>query len=121
MATVREDPIRLYTDENMNPSLAQALSDHGYDALSCHAAGNANLGLSDEWQTEWATSQGRAIPSANVRDFSLIATRWSQQGRMHRGILLIRNLPLSDQIRRTVDFLNRYSATDVSNTMMWVS
>lgn len=118
---IPEDSIRIYTDENMNPSLAEAISEHGYDALSCHAAGNANLGLSDEWQTEWASSQGRAILSANVRDFSLIATRWSQQGRTHNGILLIRNLPLSDQIRRTIDFLNRYSAADVRNTMMWVS
>jgi predicted nuclease of predicted toxin-antitoxin system len=118
---VLEESIRLYTDENMNPDLARALVERGYDALSCHEAGNANPSMSDEWQTEWASSRGRAILSANVWDFMMIATLWSQQDRTHSGILVIRHLPLSEQIRRTSDFLERYSAAEVRNTRMWVS
>jgi hypothetical protein len=61
--------IRLYTDEDVDPDLADQLNRQGYDALSCHRAGNQNRGLDVEWQLSFAASDGRAILVYNVADF----------------------------------------------------
>lgn len=42
-----DEPIRLYTDEEVHPKLAQALRERGHDALSCHEAGRSNRRIPD--------------------------------------------------------------------------
>ena len=113
--------IRLYTDENIDANLAPALVELGFDALSCHAAGNANLGLSDYWQLEWAANEGRAILTIDAPDFTRLARLWIVQNRTHSGILFVRWMTLGDLIRATSAFLDRYTAEDLDNVTMWVS
>ena len=60
--------LRLYFDEDsMSQSLAMALRSRGIDVLTAHEAGT--LEASDEEQLRFATSEGRAVYSFNVRDF----------------------------------------------------
>ncbi len=42
--------IRFYSEEDVDPELAVQFPRLGHDAFSCHAAGNPNQGLDDEWQ-----------------------------------------------------------------------
>lgn len=40
--------IRIYTDEDVPPQLAEQLQRHGYDAISCRESGNHNQALPDD-------------------------------------------------------------------------
>lgn len=63
--------IKLYLDEDVDTLLAKVIRDRGYDVLSTH---EANMHKSNDYQQiDFATSQGRAILTHNVRDFYRIA------------------------------------------------
>jgi hypothetical protein len=78
----------LYLDENVDVRLAALLRLKGCDVLTTAEAGRASQGLSDDDQLAYATEQGRAIFSHNVRDFYQIASVWSSAGRDHAGIVV---------------------------------
>lgn len=66
--------IHVYTDEDMYGTIARALRDRGYDAISTPEA--RNLGQSDAEQLRYAISQQRAILTFNVRDFVQLHTEY---------------------------------------------
>jgi hypothetical protein len=80
--------IRIYTDEDVPPQLAEQLQRRGYDAISCREAGNHNQALRDDWQLQWATEQGRAILVFNVAHFLRLDSLWKLQGQSHAGIIM---------------------------------
>lgn len=93
--------IRLYTDEDVDPRVAYELRRYGYDALSCHEAGNSRRGYDDEWQLRFATRNERTILSFNIRDFVTLDRLWKADGQIHFGILLAENrVPLAELIHR---------------------
>ncbi len=58
--------IKLYLDEDVDPLLAKVIRDKGHDVLSTH---EAKMHKSDDYkQIDFATSQGRAILTHNIRD-----------------------------------------------------
>ncbi len=85
--------IKLYLDEDVDPLLAQVLRDRGADCLSTLEA--QNLGRSDNDQLEFATGQGRAILTFNVKDFVRLARECTGLGKHHSGIIVSDHLPLS--------------------------
>ena len=82
--------VRLYLDEDVVPDLADAVRRQGFDCQSAAEAGM--LGKSDEEQLEWAASQGRCILSFNVPDFADLARQWSQAGKSHAGIAVMKQV-----------------------------
>lgn len=103
--------IRLYTDEDVDPEVTIQLRRKGYDALSCHEAGNARRRLSDEWQLTFAAQQERAILTHNIADYILLDRRWKTLGRQHWGIIVgDQALGMSDLIRRIQRHLDTISS-----------
>jgi hypothetical protein len=100
--------IRLYTDEDIDPDLAELLKRQGYDALSCHAAGNQNKGLSDEWQLSYATSQRRAILVYNIAHYIARDADWRARSQEHYGIILTDPRPIGELLRRAKLHLDTY-------------
>jgi hypothetical protein len=79
-------PLRLYMDEDsQSNAVVGALQAAGIDVLTAAAADR--LGLTDEEQLAFATSQSRAIYTANRRDFAQIHRQWLAAGRSHAGII----------------------------------
>lgn len=78
----------LYLDECVDVELAALLRKGGFDVLTTQEAGHANQGRTDEAQLLFASEQGRAIFTHNVRHFEPLARQWSSRGRVHSGIIV---------------------------------
>lgn len=111
--------LRIYTDEDVYGTVARALRDRGYDAMSTPEAGN--LGHSDEEQLTYAISALRAILTCNVGDFMRLHTEYLQTNREHCGIIVSKRLPVSEMIRRMLALLNGISADEMRNRLEFLS
>ena len=111
--------MRLYLDEHVPVAIASALAAHGVDCLTTQQAGNTTL--SDEAQLAFATQAGRAIVTFNRRDFVALARRWQEEGRSHGGMILSRELPLPELLRRFRRFLHQHQSDDLTNQVQWLS
>jgi hypothetical protein len=78
----------LFLDEDVDVELASLLSVAGYDVLTTLSAGRANLAVSDDDQLTYATVNGRALFSHNVKDFVALAQEWASSGKVHAGLIL---------------------------------
>ena len=79
---------RLFLDEDVGGEVARLIRGHGaFDVLTTQEAGRANFGYDDESQLQFATEDSRTIFTFNMRDYDLIAKRWSTEGRHHAGIV----------------------------------
>jgi predicted nuclease of predicted toxin-antitoxin system len=79
--------VRLYLDEMISPTVAEALSEGGADAVA--AAERGALGLSDAAQLARAIHEERALVTYNVRDYVLLAQAAASAGHDHWGIVLV--------------------------------
>lgn len=107
--------LRLYLDEDVDPLLARVLRDRGHDCVSTLEA--ANRGLSDEDQLSYATNQGRAIVTFNIKDFVQLAKR---RGGSHAGIIVSDHLPFRDLLRRISAMLADLGDRDISGRLIWL-
>jgi uncharacterized protein with PIN domain len=110
--------IKLYLDEDVDPLLAKVIRDRGYNVLSTH---EAKMHKSDDYkQIDFATSQGRAILTHNIRDFYRIAKEYSKINKFHAGIILSSQLPFKELLKRTLHLLNKHDAKDLINNIVWL-
>lgn len=72
----------------------------GYDFLTTLEAGRANQRLSDEDQLSFATEQGRALVTHDVRDFMFLAKQWDAEEKAHAGIIVCRSKPVRELAER---------------------
>jgi predicted nuclease of predicted toxin-antitoxin system len=79
--------VKFYLDEDLSPTLAEALQQKGIDAVSAHEAGN--IQLSDSEQLVYASREGRCLVTRNARHFLILAREAIQRQAPHAGILLI--------------------------------
>ena len=114
------DPIRLYLDEDsQRASLIRALTARQVDVLT---ANQANLiGVSDEKQLHFASSQSRTIFTFNRGDFMRLHTDYLQNGRFHAGIIVSDQLEIGVVIRRLLRLLDARSATEMQNWLEFLS
>lgn len=85
--------------DSLSRAVVSALRRAGLDVVTTAEAGNDRL--SDSEQLEFATSLGRAIYTANVRDFAPLHMRWLQSERAHAGIIVRfhQRTPIGQQLR----------------------
>lgn len=83
--------IRLYLDEDVNPQVAALLTAQGIDTLTTRDTGK--LHSTDEEQLAFATEQGRALFTHNVRDFAALCRRCNSEGRHDAGVLYAAQQP----------------------------
>lgn len=111
--------IRVYTDEDMYGTIARALRDRGYDAMSTPEAGN--LGQSDPEQFHYAVLHQRAIVTFNIADFVQLHTEYLHADLEHWGIVVSKRLPIGEVVRRLLNLLNGLTADEMRNRLEYLT
>ena len=93
--------MKVYLDEDLSPSIALFLRQHGLDAVSAHDVGNSQL--EDRAQLEHATRDGRAIVTRNVIDFLQLAHDAVATNTRHAGIVLVPSSFRGDEYQAIAD------------------
>jgi hypothetical protein len=78
----------LLLDEMFTDDIARQLRAKGYDAISV-AADPALAGLPDNQILAYATTEGRALVTASIKDFIPLDTRYRAAGQSHAGLILV--------------------------------
>jgi predicted nuclease of predicted toxin-antitoxin system len=112
-ATNGEFFIRLYVDADITPKLARTLRARGYDAISAHEVGLAEV--SDAEHMAFAVSQGRTLLTCNARDFTPIFEDLWFAGKEHSGVIVSEQLEPGEMLRRVLRFLDVVSADEMRN------
>lgn len=81
-------PRRLLLDEMLSPAIAEQLRAKGHDAQAV-AASPEHAGLPDEEILIGATEAGRALVTANIKDFVPLDARYRAASRSHAGLILV--------------------------------
>ena len=110
--------IRLYIDEDVHESIAPALRRHGYDVLSVREA--ERRGLSDAEQLAYAVAEGRTLFSFNAADYMALHLEYLSQGQEHTGIVVSKQIPISETVHRLLILLDQVSADEIKNQLRWL-
>ncbi len=110
--------IHLYIDEDVHESIAPALRRHGYDVLNVREANRR--GLSDAEQLAYAAAEGRTLFSFNAADYIALHLEYLAQGQEHAGIVISKQIPISETVHRLLILLDRVSANEMCNQLRWL-
>ena len=78
----------LLLDEMFSDDIAQHLRAKGHNVISV-VADRALAGLPDDQVLAYATAEGRALATANIKDFVPLDARYRAAGQSHAGLILI--------------------------------
>jgi hypothetical protein len=78
----------LLLDEMFSDDIAQQLRAKGYDVISV-VADSALTGLPDDQVLAYAVTEGRALVTANIKDFVPMDGRYRASGQSHAGLILV--------------------------------
>jgi hypothetical protein len=78
----------LLLDEMLSADIAQQLCAKGYDVIAI-VADPALAGLPDDQVLTYATTEGRALVTANVKDCVPLDGRYRADGQSHAGLILV--------------------------------
>lgn len=109
---------RLFLDEDVHFALAHALRKRGYDAK--HTGEEARLGSTDKQQLEFAASEGRCLMTFNVGHFVQLHNSWVQSGREHAGIIVSKQLPIGESLRRLLALLQHETAGSLKGQLRFL-
>lgn len=110
--------VRLLLDEDVQFALGLALRKRGYDAL--HIQEIARKGLSDKEQLDFAISEKRCLFSYNVKDFVLLHNRWVQGRQEHCGIIVSKQLPVGEALKKLLRLLTQHSQESIQNCILFL-
>ncbi|HEY1717923.1 MAG TPA: DUF5615 family PIN-like protein [Verrucomicrobiae bacterium] len=110
--------LRIFLDEDVHAALAAALRKRGHDAVL--ALEEKRLGLSDESQLNFATQENRCLVTFNVGDFVRLHNRWIDAGREHAGIIVSKQLPVGEMLRRLLALLQKENADSMRGQMRFL-
>jgi hypothetical protein len=78
----------LLLDEMFSDTIARQLRAKGHDVISV-VAHSALVALPDDQILAYATSEGRALVTANIKDFMPLDGRYRAAGQAHHGLILV--------------------------------
>ena len=78
----------LLLDEMFTDDIAQQLRTKGYDVISV-VADPALVGLPDDQTLAYATAEGRALVTANIKDSVPLDARYRAADQSHAGLILV--------------------------------
>jgi len=78
----------LLLDEMFSDDIARQLLAQGHDVISV-AADPARAGLPDDQVLAYATTEGRALVTANIKDLVPLDGRYRAAGQSHTGLILV--------------------------------
>ena len=111
--------VRLYFDRHIMARLADDLLSRGYDVLTTEKAGLDTA--TDEEQLAFATEEGRAILTYNIRDFAPLHRQWPAEGRSHAGIIVSRQLGSRQYgllLQRMLRLLDHFTAEEMTGNLV---
>lgn len=110
--------IKLYLDEMIPADLTIILKQYNYDVLSAKDAGM--LGKSDLEQLAFAVSQGRAILTFNIGDFTRLHKSWLTENKSHKGIIVSPEIKITELIRLTLKLLALTRDGEIENQLKFL-
>ena len=110
--------IRLYIDEDVHESIAPALRRRGYDVLSVRETDRR--GLSDAEQLAYAVAEGRTLFSFDAADYMALHLEYVSQDQEHAGIVVSKQIPISETVHRLLILLDQVSADEIRNQLRWL-
>jgi|SRR5580704_12423612 hypothetical protein len=78
----------LLLDEMFSDDIPEQLRANGHDVISV-VADPALVGLPDDQVLAYASTQGRALVTANIKDFVPLDGRYRAAGQSHAGLILV--------------------------------
>jgi hypothetical protein len=95
--------IRLYLDEDVHTSIAEAIRLRGYEATTTRDLGR--LGATDDDQLGFTQRQGFTLVTYNVHDYPRLHYEWLASGKHHAGIVIASRENPRLNIRALLNFL----------------
>lgn len=105
--------VRLFLDEDVHSGLAPALRKRGYDVY--HTQELEGKGRSDSEQLAFAAQDQRCLLTFNVKDFVILHNFYVKNGQDHWGIIVSKQIPLRETLRRILQLLQRVSKEALKN------
>ena len=110
--------IKLLLDEDVHAALSDILQKRGFDVV--HAQQADKKGISDIELLAFAVQQQRCIMSFNVRDYVLLHNEYVRQEKEHWGVIVSKQLPIGETLRRVLIVLQRYSKKSIKNRLLFL-
>ena len=111
--------IKVYLDEDVHPSIADALRLRGWRALTTIEASRQGSGDID--QIRFAAENGCAIVSYNVADFPRLHYEISGAGDRHAGIVVATQDNPSANARALLSLVSAFSAEDLVDQLVFLN
>ncbi|MGP8199344.1 MAG: DUF5615 family PIN-like protein [Limisphaerales bacterium] len=110
--------LRLFLDEDVHFALGAALRKRGYDVV--HTGEEQRLGKPDNDQLAFAAREDRCLVTFNVGDFVKLHNRWLEAEREHAGIVVSRQLPIGESLRRLLVLLLKEDAASMKSQLRFL-
>jgi hypothetical protein len=113
--------IGLYTDENVDRRIVEALRRRDVDVLTAYESGLTGS-VDDEQHLELATDKDRALLTADT-DLLAIGHRWVGESRAHAGVIFYhqRWTTLGHVVNQVYRIARGLEAKDLRNRILFVS
>lgn len=105
-------------DECVVEGLAATLREYGYDAVNIHELGLK--GITDEKLLEIAAKEERVVLSHNIKDFVVLAKKWAEKDKLHRGIILVDEIEFGRLLRKITHFLQIVTSEEMINQVRYI-
>lgn len=107
--------ISLFLDEDVHFILSSALRKRGFDVI--HTQELDRKGKTDQEQVAFAVENERCIFSYNVRDYVLLHNEYVDLEKDHWGIIISKQLPIGETLRRLLKLLQQDSKDSMKNKL----
>lgn len=111
--------IRFFTDEDVYGMIAPKLRNLGFDACSAPEANR--LGLPDEDQLAWASTEERTLISFNTGHFAALHAAYLKSGSDHAGIVLSSRRSIGQMLKRLRNLASIIDADTMINRLEYLS
>lgn len=110
--------IKLYLDEDISNTVAMVLRSRGLDVVSVHEVGMR--GKSDEEQLKYAIENNRTFLTFNAKHFAPLARNLYEKQQEHFGIIISKQVSLSEMTRLVVEMFKICKVEDLKNSLIWL-
>ncbi|MCD5417244.1 DUF5615 family PIN-like protein [Candidatus Bipolaricaulota bacterium] len=111
--------IRIYTDEDVDVVVAEVLKLRGFQAST--TVGHNKLGRPDLDQLRYAGSIRAVMLTHNVQDYPRIHGEFIARGESHAGVIVAKQVPVGEIVRRFLRLAAALSAEDMENRLEYLS
>jgi hypothetical protein len=112
------EKINVLLDEDIHASLGLILRRRGFDVE--HVQESGRKGVSDPEQLAYAVEGKRCLITFNVKHFVLLHNEYVNSEREHWGIIVSKQLPIGEMMRRVLKILQRHSQVSMKNRLLFL-